>query len=177
MVPEQREPVMEVNASPGPAKSDVTEVKIERLDWDQTQAILAAHPGKIVVLDLWATYCPPCRKELPGLVALQAQYPDQVVCVTVSLDYEGDQAFTVDMAEAEILPVLAGVGAGTLRNVLLTTPATEIYAKLKLPSIPAVYVYGPNGQLAAEFPDRQVTADVSYAESVTPFVKKLVTGQ
>ncbi len=41
--------------------------------------------GKVVVLDFWATWCPPCRKGVPDLIQLQNEY-DQVVVVGISLD-------------------------------------------------------------------------------------------
>ncbi len=177
-IPEQREPVPEAGSSTVEApvpEAATSELKIERLDWDQTLAIVAANPGKVVVLDLWATYCAPCRKELPGLVALQQKFPDQVVCVSVSLDFDGDRDYPVEAAEVDIRPVLASVKADSIRNVLLTTPATDVYENLKLSSIPAVYVYDQTGQQAATFPqDRKVSAEVTYEGNVSPFVEKLL---
>jgi thiol-disulfide isomerase/thioredoxin len=101
------------------------DVKIDILDWEQTQAIVSAHPGKVVVFDLWATYCPPCLKELPGLVALQAKYPEDVVCVSVCLDYEGDADNPPAKIEPDIREVLVKIKAHKVRNVLLSTSAVR----------------------------------------------------
>jgi thiol-disulfide isomerase/thioredoxin len=42
--------------------------------------------GKIVVLNFWATWCAPCREEIPLFVRLQKQYGDQVQIVGVAID-------------------------------------------------------------------------------------------
>ena len=43
--------------------------------------------GRVVVLDFWATWCPPCRAEIPGFIALQKQYQAQGLAVVgVSVD-------------------------------------------------------------------------------------------
>jgi thiol-disulfide isomerase/thioredoxin len=46
--------------------------------------------GKVVVVDFWATWCPPCREEIPGYIELQKQYgPEGLVIVGISLDQQG----------------------------------------------------------------------------------------
>jgi thiol-disulfide isomerase/thioredoxin len=42
--------------------------------------------GKVVIVNFWATWCPPCRAEIPDLIALQDKYRDQVVVVGISED-------------------------------------------------------------------------------------------
>lgn len=42
--------------------------------------------GKVVVVDFWATWCPPCRAEIPGYVEMVRKYGDKLVIVGVSLD-------------------------------------------------------------------------------------------
>jgi cytochrome c biogenesis protein CcmG, thiol:disulfide interchange protein DsbE len=45
--------------------------------------------GRVVVLNLWATFCAPCIEELPSLLALQKQMPDLAI-VAVSMDQDPD---------------------------------------------------------------------------------------
>lgn len=46
--------------------------------------------GRVLVIDVWATYCKPCRKAFPKLGQLAAAYPDTAVVVGVSVDEEDD---------------------------------------------------------------------------------------
>src|ERR1044072_3788218 len=54
---------------------------------DSVPQQLESFRGKVVILDLWATWCPPCRVEIPGFIDLQTKYRDKgVEVIGVSLD-------------------------------------------------------------------------------------------
>jgi thiol-disulfide isomerase/thioredoxin len=48
---------------------------------------LSDYNGKVMVIDFWATWCPPCRKEIPGLIALYDTYKSKgLIVLGVSMD-------------------------------------------------------------------------------------------
>ena len=46
--------------------------------------------GKVILVDLWATWCPPCRKDIPQYVKFQKKYPDKMIIIGVSYDDSQD---------------------------------------------------------------------------------------
>jgi thiol-disulfide isomerase/thioredoxin len=64
----------------------------KRPDWslqlgDGRKVSAADYDGKVLIVDFWATWCPPCRKEIPGFIKLQKEYADKgLVIVGFSLD-------------------------------------------------------------------------------------------
>lgn len=181
VLPEQSEPLLNEPTPDAPApeakieeSASGTGLKIEILDWDQTQAIVAAHPGQVVVLDMWATYCPPCLKELPGLVALQKKYPQQVHCVSVCLDFDGDETIPPAKLEPEVRPVLERIKADGIQNVLLSTSSADLLKAVGRGSMPIIYVYDPSGKLALVFPDLDKMDEATYEQHITPAVEELL---
>ena len=112
---------------------------------------IASHRGKIVVLDCWSTSCPPCVREFPGLVMLQKEYGDSVVCLSLSFDYEG-----FGVPEDVLPPVqkfLEQVSAGSIENLLNRDGADSLYTKMNLTSVPVVMVWDRDGTLVQQFDD------------------------
>lgn len=56
-------------------------------DMEGRRLALADFKGKVVLVDFWATWCEPCREEIPALVSLQSRYgPQGLQIVGISLD-------------------------------------------------------------------------------------------
>ena len=68
-----------------PAKK-IQAPEISVVSLDNQQLTLASLKGKVVLLNFWATWCPPCREEIPSMMKLNtfmAGKPFQMVCVSV----------------------------------------------------------------------------------------------
>jgi cytochrome c biogenesis protein CcmG/thiol:disulfide interchange protein DsbE len=55
-------------------------------DMNGVDVTLTSFKGKVILLNFWATWCGPCRVEIPYLIELQKQYADELVILGVSVD-------------------------------------------------------------------------------------------
>ena len=79
--------------------------------------------GKVVLVNFWATWCPPCRAEIPDLVKLQAKYKDRLVILGISEDEDATPAevkrfaveqgvnYPIIMRTPELAKIFKGVSA------------------------------------------------------------------
>lgn len=79
-------------ASPSPALSADQALAISLDDLGGTPHKLADWHGKVLLVNFWATWCPPCREEVPLLVKLQAKYAAQgLQIVGIATDEQSEQ--------------------------------------------------------------------------------------
>ncbi|OON66017.1 TlpA family protein disulfide reductase [Hymenobacter sp. CRA2] len=123
-------PAATLPAKPGP-KADYA-LALRTLDGQPTT--LAQLRGKVILLNFWATWCPPCVAEMPGLERLhQKTKKDNIAVVLVSLDQNPDKARRFVARRGFTAPVY------TLGDALPATYATE--------SIPTTFIIAPNGDI------------------------------
>jgi thiol-disulfide isomerase/thioredoxin len=171
----RNEAIQAANATEPDAPKWQTEVTLAHHTWAETQALVAQHVGKVVVVDVWSTACEPCLREFPKLVELQQQHPQEIVCIGLNCDYAGIRKKPPEYYTERVMKVLTAKDAKII-NVLCTEPADELFVSLKIDSIPAVFVYDTAGVLQGTFDNRtNDSAEFTYVDDVLPKVQALLT--
>ena len=98
-----------------PASAKKANLDFTVTDMDGKSVKLADYRGKVLVLDFWATWCPPCKAEIPGFVELQNTYgPQGLQVLRVSVDDPADQLKPFASEFKMNYPVLVGLGRDDL---------------------------------------------------------------
>jgi thiol-disulfide isomerase/thioredoxin len=148
-------------AGPAISASQPARAKIElrEANWEETVQAVAAHKGKIVVLDTWSLSCGPCVREFPGLVKMHQKLADRgVVCLSLNCDYDGIPKKPPEYFRPRVTKFLEEQGA-TFENLISNVPLEQLLETIDLASIPAVFVYGRDGKLVKRFDNEQITSD------------------
>jgi cytochrome c biogenesis protein CcmG/thiol:disulfide interchange protein DsbE len=92
----------------GGAPEEAPEVRLPNLDGRMVS--LSQYHGRVVMVNFWATWCPPCRKEIPDFVSLQREFgPQGLTIVGISVDDEGlDQVRAFSRSHDINFPVMYG---------------------------------------------------------------------
>jgi thiol-disulfide isomerase/thioredoxin len=95
----------------------------------------ASWHGKVVLVNFWATWCPPCRAEIPDLITLQERYRDQLVVVGISED-EGPVDEVKRFVADHGMTYVVEIGTPELRKIFRGVVA-----------LPTTFVIDPEGRL------------------------------
>ena len=93
--------------------------------------------GKVVMLNFWATWCPPCRKEMPDLEALYKQFEPQGLIILGVSDDDPDKVRAFIQNQGTTYPVLLD-------------PESKVNKLLHVEGIPKTFVYDREGKIVAQ---------------------------
>ena len=109
-------------------------------DNDGKAVTLADFKGKLVLVNLWATWCQPCVKEMPSLAALPQTLGDGLILLAVSEDHAGGKV---------VQPFLEKLGLDKLPNKLdvYLDPDSKVGHAFNVRGLPTSIVIGPTGDV------------------------------
>ena len=124
----EKEPLHPVKGTPIAAEFDL-------MDVDGQRHTLAMYRGKIVILNFWATWCPPCRFELPAMDKVWDRVKDKgVVILGINVGEDADTIFTFTADYPVTFPLLLDSDSGV----------TKQYPVIGLPT---TFVINPQGKI------------------------------
>lgn len=122
-------PVIRFVKDPDPAP----DFKVKDLDGKDVS--LEAYKGKVILLNFWATWCGPCRAEIPSLIELQNKYKDRMQIIGMVVD---------DDDENEIRAVVKNE---TINYPVALSPLPVRMAYGGIMALPTVFIINPEGRV------------------------------
>ena len=109
---------------------------IKKITASELKAVLENNKGKVVILDLWATWCPPCRKEIPGFINLYNKYQGKgVEILGIAFDENGSEV---------VPPFIKKMGI----NYPVYIEGGDVAQAYDLQAYPTTIIYGKDGKVA-----------------------------
>jgi thiol-disulfide isomerase/thioredoxin len=97
---------------------------------------LANFDGKVVLINLWATWCAPCRREMPSLERLQTRFGDKIAVLAISEDFGGNKL---------VAPFVAKLGLSAIKIYL--DPKSAVGKAFRVDGLPTSFVIDPQGRV------------------------------
>jgi thiol-disulfide isomerase/thioredoxin len=106
--------------------------KLKDMDGKEVELASFKDPNKVVLLNFWATWCGPCKAEIPGFVELQEKYRDKLTIIGYSVDDTAELAKKYATQYKMNYPVLLGEGREEVQDAygpIWGIPASFIISK------------------------------------------------
>ena len=137
---------------------EIASVTVQDLAGNELDLAAALTTGEVVVLNFWATWCAPCKQEMPTLAALDAMFEDRPLrVVALAMDRAGPDALRGFMAE---------VGAERLK--ILRDPVMAVSGPYAIRGLPVTIVIDASGH--------EVYRHAGYADWSAPAVVEFLEG-
>lgn len=104
-------------------------------DMDETAHTLSDLRGNYVLVNFWATWCPPCRKEMPSLESLYQKYRDKSFRVLAVNQWENPDHVFSYMGQLDVFPTFP----------ILFDPKSEVSERYGVRGLPTSFIIDPQG--------------------------------
>jgi peroxiredoxin len=121
-------------------KADFTLTDLQGKGWT-----LSELHGKVALVNFWATWCPPCRSEMPDLEALYQRFKNQGLVVLAISDEDA----------ATVKPFVANF---KITFPVLFDPGDKVNELFKISGIPKTFIYSRDGKLVAQAIDMRTSS-------------------
>jgi thiol-disulfide isomerase/thioredoxin len=160
--PQQQQVVIRFVRDPDPAP------ELKAKDLNGKELNLEAYKGKVVLLNFWATWCGPCRAEIPSLIRIQEAYKDRLQIIGMDVDdddeaqlraFVKDQGINYPVARTSVPVRLAYGGIAALPTVFVINKDSKVVQKHVGLFNPALYEIEARALLDMPVPARVETFD------------------
>ncbi|MFC6673099.1 TlpA disulfide reductase family protein [Marinobacterium aestuariivivens] len=120
-----------------PVRAGMAVYDLSFTDLEHRPIALDQFRGQVLLLNFWATWCPPCIREMPAMDRLQRHFPDDglaVVAVNVGESAEAIETFRARLERP-------------LGFRILLDESGSAFTELGIPGLPMTYLYGRDGTL------------------------------
>lgn len=120
----------------------VDDIIVETVTVEEVSKLISDRQGKPLLLNVWATWCAPCREEFPELVKLAELYAEQLDVIGISVDFPEE-------IDSKVLPFLESQNAFFPNFVLDVRDPMEFINLLDEDwngAIPATFIYTEDGE-------------------------------
>ncbi|HYI97292.1 MAG TPA: TlpA disulfide reductase family protein [Bryobacteraceae bacterium] len=132
----QQQAAPETKVKPDSARNAAPEFALK--DADGKTVTLAEYKGKVVLLNFWATWCGPCKIEIPWFADFEQKYKDRGFAVLgVAMDEEGWEVIKPYLAQSKV----------NYRVILGNDTVAGLYGGVE--SLPTTFVLDRNGKIAS----------------------------
>lgn len=175
--PEKAKPTPDAKAKPA-AKAGALKVGEAAPEWalkdgDGKTVELKDLRGKVVLLDFWATWCPPCRAIMPEVQKLHEQYGDKGLVVLGMNSWEGRGKLTPEAADEQAIKFKHD-NKYTYRGLLRADDTAKAYG---VSGIPAMFLIGPDGKLIGQWVGADPSSVAGMKSGVKTAIEDLAKGK
>jgi thiol-disulfide isomerase/thioredoxin len=130
-------PVPELSYDLTKLKTPIPAPAFELPDMDNEIHTLDQYKGKVIMLNFWATWCPPCRREMPSMQVLSQEFKDHPFTVIAINEWESEEIVFAFLGQLDLFPTFP----------ILFDKSGDLSKKYKVMGLPTTFIINKQGEI------------------------------